>query len=150
MPRINVSSEIRVPPQRAWELMCDAKRYGEWVIPTDEVLEAPDGPIEAGTVYREHGGIPPFKGDSEWHVTAFEPMRRQVHVGDDGVMTMTLEILMEPVDAGTKLTLDIDFEPRWFMKPMVLVMWALLMGRRGEEAMQGTIDNFKRLAEAEA
>jgi len=150
MPRIIVSTEINASSPEVWDLMCDAKRYSEWVVPTDAVLEAPDGPIQAGSVYREHGGIPPFKADSEWHVTAFEPTRRQVHIGDDGTMTMTLEILIESVSTGTALTLDIDFKPRWWLLAPVSVMWALMMGRRGTEAMRQTAANFKRLAESKA
>ncbi len=150
MPRIIVSTEIEATPQHAWDLMCDAKLYSDWVVPTDAVLESPDGPIERGSVYREHGGIPPFKADSEWNVTEFEPTRRQVHVGDDGTMTMTLEILIEPAASGSALTLDIDFKPRWYLLLPVSLMWVLMMGKRGTEAMRQTAANFKKLAESQS
>lgn len=147
MPKLFASTEVDATPEEVWSLMCDAKRYHEWVVPTDSVLEAPDGPVEEGSIYREHGGIPPFKADSEWHVTVVEPITRQVHVGDDGTMNMHLEIRMTPSGTGTRLEWDIDFKPRWWMAPLVYPMWYAFMGGRGKAAMDETANNFKRLIE---
>jgi len=146
--RIRVSTEINSTPEQVWDLMCNAHRYPEWVTVTDRMVEAPDGPVGAGSVYREYGGIPPFKGESRWEVIEFEPTRRQVHVGDDGSMTMHLEILIEPAPNGTLLTQNLEFTPRWWLRPMAMLMWPLLMGRRGKAAIVQTQANAKRLLES--
>ena len=149
MPRIVTSVVVDANPERVWEIMCDANRYHEFVVPTDKVLEAPEGPIERGSVYREHGGIPPFKAESVWHVTEFEKPSHQVHIGDDGTMTMTLDLKMAAVGSGTRITFDIDFKPRWWKAPLVYPMWFAFMGGRGKKAMDQTAQNFKKFAESE-
>lgn len=148
MPQVRSSTQIDAPPERVWALMCDPRRYPEWVIPTDRMLEAPEEDLGVGYVYREHGGIPPFKGDSEWRVTVFEPHRRQVHVGDDGMVTIDLEIELAPVDGGTRLTQTVDLTPRWFMAPLNAILWPLMMRSRAQQAMDDTLANAKRVVES--
>ena len=60
--------------------------------------------------YREYGGIAPFKGESTWKVTEYEPQSRQVHVGDDGAMTIALEVIIAPNENGIKLIQNLNFK----------------------------------------
>ena len=76
MSKVETSAEVAASPEKIWAFICDANRYPEWVVPTDRMLEVPDEAMGVGYVYKEHGGVPPFKADSEWRVTVFEPHRR--------------------------------------------------------------------------
>jgi len=98
-------------------------------------------------VYREYGGVPPFKGESRWEVLHFDPPRRQVHRGTDVAMRFLLEITLEPVEDGTRLYQTLDLTPKWFAWPLSLAMWPLVMKRRGFAALRATQANAKRLLE---
>ena len=148
MPSIELSTEINAAPEAVWELMCDTSSYPEWVVPTDRMLDTGEGEMRVGFVYREYGGIPPFKGESTWEVTEFEPQSRMVHVGDDGAMTINLRIEVAPTDSGARLTQRLDFKSRWWMTPISMIMWPLLMGRRGRAAIDQTQANVKERLEA--
>ncbi len=150
MFNISVSSDIDASAEATWELMIDTEKYTEWIEVTDEVLEVPDGGLKLGAVYREYGGIPPFKGESTWRVTEFEPYARQVHIGDDGSMTMTLEIIIQPRSDGVTFIQKINFKPRWWLIPGTLIMWSALMGRRGHAAIVKTQANAKAILESSA
>lgn len=150
MPHIESSIEIAAPPEKVWELISDPDRYPEWVVPTDEMLEVPQGELGAGSVYKERGGIAPFKGTSEWRVNAFEPHHRQVHDGDDGTMKIHLEIEITPAGGGSRMRQSIDAEPRWFIAPLVLVLWPLMLRSKAQRAMDDTLANAKAIVEASA
>jgi uncharacterized protein YndB with AHSA1/START domain len=148
MPRIEQFTQINAPVEAVWDLMSDAKRYPEWVEATDRMISAPDEPMNVGYEYEEYGGIPPFKSDSVWRVTEFEPHRRQVHTGDDGSMTMNLVIELTETESGTNLMQSIDLKSRLWMRPLAMLMWPLLMRRRGDKIMEDTGANVKKLLES--
>lgn len=148
MAEVIASTVIAVPPEAIWALMCAPHRYPELADPTDRMLSVPDEEMGVGYVYREYGGVPPFKGESTWRVTVFEPMRRQVHVGDDGSMTLDLSIELDPVEAGTRLTQRLRMTPRWYLRPLNAVLWPLMMRTRAQQAMDKTVLNVKRIAES--
>lgn len=147
MAEVIASTDINTPPEAIWALMCDPHRYVEIADPTDRMLSVPEDEFGVGYIYREYGGIPPFKGESTWRVTVFEPMRRQVHVGDDGSMTMDLLIELEPIETGTRLTQRLAMKPRWYLRPVNAVLWPLMMRNRAQMAMDKTVANVKRIAE---
>ena len=148
MPAVAQTTEINAPIKAVWDLMSDANRYAEWVTATDRMVSVPDGPMDVGYTYREYGGIPPFKSESEWRITEFKPYSRQVHVGDDGSMTMNLEIELTETASGTRLMQRISLKSRWWMRPMAMLMWPLLMRSRSQKVMRDTGANAKRLLES--
>jgi carbon monoxide dehydrogenase subunit G len=147
MPRVTASIDISAAPDAIWNLMCDPNTYPELADPTDRMIDVPDAEFGVGYVYKEYGGIAPFKGESEWEVTEYEPMTRQVHVGDDGQMTINLQIQLDEIEGGTRLTQSIDMTPRWYMLPVNAVLWPLMMRKRAQAAMDKTVANVKRMVE---
>ncbi len=150
MAEVTASTQINTEPEVIWALMCDPKRYPEIADPTERMIDVPDAEFGLGYVYKEYGGIKPFVGESEWRVTEFEPMRRQVHVGHDGSMTMTLEIELTPTDGGTRFTQTLGMKPPWYLVPVNAILWPLLMRKRAQAAMDKTGANTKRFAEESA
>ncbi len=148
MAEVIASIDIDTPPDAIWALMCNPSCYPELADPTDRMLSVPNETFGEGSIYREYGGIPPFKGESTWRVTVFEPMRRQIHVGDDGAMMMHLNIELAPIEGGTRLTQRLEMQPRWYLMPVNAVLWPLMMRKRAQEAMDKTVQNVKRMAEA--
>ena len=148
MAQVTASTQINTGLEAIWALMCDPHRYAEIADPTERMIDVPDDEMGVGYVYKEYGGIRPFIGESEWRVTEFKPMRRMVHIGDDGSMTMDLEIELSPTDGGTLFTQTLKMTPRWYLAPVSAVLWPLFMRKRAQEAMDKTGANVKRIAEA--
>ncbi|GMQ86000.1 MAG: hypothetical protein BMS9Abin07_1571 [Acidimicrobiia bacterium] len=148
MASVVASTEVDAGPEAIWALLCDPNRYPEIADPTERMIDVPDDEMGVGYVYKEFGGIKPFVGESEWRVTEFEPMRRQVHIGDDGSVTMNLEIDLAPTDGGTRVTQTLSMEPRWYLVPLNAILWPLMMRKRGQEAMDKTLANLKRIVES--
>ena len=147
MPTVVSSIVISAPTDAVWELMCDPRRYPEFVDPTDRMIDVPDGEFGVGYTYKEYGGIKPFKGESTWTVTAFEPRTRQVHEGDDGQMRIQLTIALTPVEGGTRLDQTIVLRPRWYLAPLNAILWPVLMRKKTQGAMDQTVANVKRRIE---
>jgi carbon monoxide dehydrogenase subunit G len=145
MPTVSSSIEIAVPEEPVWDLVSDPRRYPEWVVVTDRMLDVPSDGLRQGATYREYAGLKPFKSESEWLVTAFEPHRRQVHLGDDGAVEVELTIEIEPTDGGTRLTQTLEVRPRGMLGALMNVMWPLVMKRRLQRANDQTVANVKRL-----
>lgn len=147
MPRVTSSTDIDAPPEVIWNLLCDPYRYPEIADPTDRMIQVPDEEMGVGYTYKEFGGVPPFKAESEWTVTVFEPLHRQVHVGDDGTMRLFLDNILEPTDTGTRFIQILELKPRWYMAPLNALLWPLMMRRRAQKTMDRTGENTKRIAE---
>lgn len=148
MPQVEATMQIKAPTEVIWALMCDPHRYPEFADPTQRMIDVPDEEMGVGYTYKEYGGIRPFIGESEWQVTEFEPMRRQVHIGDDGSTTLNLKIELMPAEGGTRLTQSIDLKPRWYLAPVNAILWPLMMRKRAQEAMDKTVANVKRIVES--
>ncbi len=142
------STDIGAPPDVVWELYCDPHRYPEIAHATERMLHVPDGPMGVGYTYREIGVMGPFKSEDAWTVTEFEPMRRQVHLADDGTARTHLEIDIEPTPTGCRVTQRFGVAPRGAMKVGITVMWPLFLRRLAQRAMDITVANAKAAAEA--
>jgi hypothetical protein len=147
--KVIASADINAPAAKVWELMSTPHRYPELVVATDRMVSVPDAPLGVGSIYREYGGLPPFKAESEWRVAVFEPPSRQVHVGDDGTMAFDLDIRVTPRDGGCQLVLALGLRPRWYMAVPSAILWRLFMMRRAQAMQDETVANTKRVAESE-
>ena len=148
MARAVASQVIETGPEPIWGLMSDPRRYPDFVDATERMVDVGSGEFGVGYVYKEYGGIKPFLSESHWRVTEYEPMRHQAHIGDDGKMRMPLEIDLEPVENGTRLTIAFALEPRWFLAPVNALLWPLMMRKRTQAVLDRTVANAKRIVEA--
>ncbi len=146
--QVKTSIEIAAPPEAVWDLMMQPARYSEFAEPADEMVDIGDGVVKKGYVYKERGGIPPFKSESTWTVTTFEPKTRQVHDGDDGKAKIRLDMQIAHAGSGSRLSQSIDLKPVWYLAPVMGLMWPLMMRKRAQEAMDKTSANVKRIVEA--
>jgi hypothetical protein len=148
MAQVTASVQINTGPEPIWALLSDPHRYPDFVDPTERMVNVCSGEFGVGYTYKEYSGIKPFLGDIEWRVTEFEPMKRQVHIGDDGKMWMPLEIDLTPNDSGTQLTIKIAMKPRWFLAPFNAVLWPLIIRKRAQAELDKTVAEAKRIAES--
>jgi hypothetical protein len=148
MPRVVVTVDIAAPVEAVWELMCDPHRYPDFVDATERMVDVPDAEFAVGYTYAEFGGVRPFLGQSTWEILELEPPLRQVHRGDDGMMTIDLFIEMERAAGGTRLNHTLELRPRWYMTPINALLWPLFMKKRAYASMEKTNQNVKRIIEA--
>jgi carbon monoxide dehydrogenase subunit G len=144
-----VSIEIGAAPDAVWGLLMQPDRYPEFMDPAEEMVDLGDGTVQVGYEYSAKGGVPPFKSTTSWSVTTFEPNTYQVHDGDDGQMKIHADWRITATETGCTLNHTAEMEPVWYVAPVMAVMWPLLMRKRVEEAMNRTMANVKRLAEAD-
>jgi hypothetical protein len=85
---------------------------------------------------------------STWTVTTFEPKVRQIHDGDDGKARIHLDWRLTPTESGCGLSHTMDLQPVWYLAPVMAVMWPLVLRKRAQQALDGTMGNIKRIVEA--
>jgi hypothetical protein len=142
------SADIQAPPEWVWEVASDCGRYAEWVESTLEVRET-DGPAHLGSTYEETTRISgPWKAVTKWRVTEFEPLQRQVHVGEGVVTTQGMAVIIEliPTDSGTHMTLTFRYRPRFGVIGTLINLGVEGSLRR---AQQRSADAFANLAARE-
>lgn len=147
MARVQSTVLIEADPEHVWEVITDTDRWAEWVTFTDEVTDVSDRPFGEGTVYREKGGPGPLSFESEWHVTEFDPPRRQVHRGDLGIMEPVLTFELDPVDGYTRVHQTIEFEVLPQARPLGVLLERLFVRWMMQRGLDATIRNLKRVAE---
>lgn len=149
MAEVVGTAVIEAGVEPIWELMCDPPRYPDFVEATERMVDVGSGEFGVGYVYKEYGGLKPFLGESEWRVTEFDPMRHQKHLGDDGKVELHLDVDLVPrTEDRTELRLTVDVRPRWFIAPVMAVMWPLVMRKRAQADMDQTAANVKRMIES--
>jgi carbon monoxide dehydrogenase subunit G len=148
MAKLEVASTVAVPaaPEKAWELLCDTKRYAEWSAGTDEVTRT-DGPATPGSTYDEVNPVlGPWKARTHWTVTEFEPPRRQVHLGQGLPLTSEFEIVLELAPTGSgacELTITLRGKPG--AGPLGAVFATFMKGKVETDGRKSA-ENFAALA----
>jgi carbon monoxide dehydrogenase subunit G len=123
------SATVAVAPGRLWALLCDTRRYAEWVQGTDSVTRT-DGPACAGSSYAEVNPIiGPWKARAHWTVVEFDAPRRQVHRSHDIPMAAAFLVIMEvtPTADGSRVTHTLRATSSW--GPLGAVLFAALRSR---------------------
>lgn len=148
---VDATTTIEAPPETVWAFVSDPNRYPEWSVVTERMIHVDDGPMDVGLMYREYGGLGPMTDESEWIVTTFDPLRRQVHEGDDGTVRTVLTIEIEPLDGGNSTeihqTIELYF-PRGF-RVLARILGYLFLRRQAASALEETVLNAKRIVERE-
>jgi hypothetical protein len=144
---LTAETEINASSDVVWETISNPALYPEISDVTDRMISVPDDEFGYGYVYEEYGGVPPFKAESRWEVTRYNPKSRQVHIGDDGSTKTILTFEFKPTNNGTHVIQKIRLKPPWYQLPIFYVMWLLFMRKRGQAALDKTVSNLKQVAE---
>jgi len=148
MAHLEASVDIQAPPETVWDFLSDLRRVPEWVPATEEILWISEGPVGAGTVYRERTRLGPMKSVTQWRITAWEPPRRQTHEQEGkalGMDSFGFTLVLEPVGEGTRLTQAGDYRLTRWLRPLD----ALFLRRQMRSVLQTTVANLKAAVEAQ-
>ena len=149
MPRVESSVVVEAPPERVWAFVSDVGRCPEWVTFADEMRHVDEGDPGEGFRYVEYGGLGPIRSESEWAIVEFDPPRRQVHVGDMGIMKPELTITVEPEGEGTRWTQTVAFEALPRLRPVGWLLERLVIRRGMARGLERTMEVGRALVERE-
>ncbi len=147
MAQVRTTALVEAAPEDVWDVLNDTDRWPEWVTFTEKVTYVSEGPFGEGTLYRERSGPGPFKSESEWRVTEFDPPRRQVHRGDLGIMQVVLTFELDPADGYTRIYQTFDFEVFPQFRPLGWLLERVLIRWQMERGVNRTIRSLKRIVE---
>lgn len=125
MGHVIVERIIEAPVEAVWAALNDIERTPEWVTGLVAAEVVTPGAFGRGTTYVDHNRIGPFTQVTPWHIIAFEPMMRQVHVSESTVLPSTMSLIVAPTAVGTYVQMQVDYEflPRlgWFARMFELL-----------------------------
>jgi uncharacterized protein YndB with AHSA1/START domain len=110
MAPITASIEIARPPEAVFAYIDDLSRHGEWQGQIQEVKVETEGPTRVGSRAREKRQVPGGVREMTYEITEHEPPRRASFRGIDGPVRVVGTVTVSPVDGGSRLSLELDFE----------------------------------------
>ena len=145
MGHIQKAVHIDAPPERVWEVLCDAERLPEW---NEELVAVKDvsGPLDhPGTGYTQVMGFAGRRMEGRLEVTKAEYLKgREIEATPPLMKYARGRDRLEPRDGGTEVTVEMDYE----LKGGALrLLDSLFLRRMMERTFQRNGGNLKRLIE---
>ena len=110
MAKFEASVVINRPIEEVSQYVMDVRNTPKWDSTLPEAEQTSEGPLGVGTTFR---GLSQFMGQRmEWTsvVTEHEPSRKLRQKITAGPMSIDESMIMEPVGAATKLTIEAEAE----------------------------------------
>ena len=110
MARAEMSVVINCPAPDIFAFMTDVARGTEWQEDLVEAQQTPGGPMGVGTTIREVRRFMSRRLESVFKITEHEPGRKLSFETTSGPLPLRGHYDLEPVDAGTKVTMVVEAE----------------------------------------
>jgi len=117
--RVVESIVVESSPDAVWSVISDLDTHTTWRPALKEFRQLSDGPVEVGTRIRE---VLEWRGREiviDDVVTAFEPSRRLGIRGGWKAADFEMDLVLEPVADGTKVTMDWPLYPKSILLKLV-------------------------------
>ncbi len=112
-----VSVRIERPADDVFAYLDDVSREHEWQPTLESAEKEPDGPTTVGTRKRYASRFIGRTIENTYVVTALDPGRRIVYETTDGsAIDARSEIICEPVDGGTRVTMMLEARPKGMLR----------------------------------
>ncbi len=141
--RVVESVVIDRPPEDVWAVVADLDTHTQWRPALREFRQVSDGPVGVGTRIRE---VLEWRGREiviDDVVTAYEPPRRLGIRGGWKAADFELELALEPVGDGTRVTMDWPLFP----KSLLMKVAAPFMGGPMRKATREELELLKEHVE---
>jgi len=102
--------EIACSPETVFDYVADLSRHGEWQDQIVSVRVDTDGPTRVGSRATETRRVPGGPREFTYEMTEFERPTRASFRGLNGPVRPLGTLTIEPSDAGSRVTLKLDFE----------------------------------------
>lgn len=115
MPRFKI--KVGVPPEKAFNLVADIARHGEWANPKAGLKVEPvsGGPVDVGSTFRSTQKFVGKDTGADIKVTKYAPPKtlafEALHAGKKGTQKYTSTFTFTPVGDGTLIERTIELEP---------------------------------------
>ena len=119
MPKVSVTQETAVPPERAWELASNLSRYGEWLTMHEGfTTDVPEDP-KPGDTYKQKVKLMGMPAEIAWRVVAAEAPAK-LELAGDGPMNVKANnrTTIEPSGTGSRITFEMEFNGPALAGPM--------------------------------
>ncbi len=102
-------THIDASPERVFAVLADARAYGVWVVGSRLIRDADHEFPAAGTRFHHQVGFGPLRlNDHTTVVEVDQPRRLVLHAKARPLGTAIIDLLLEPRDGGTRLSLRED------------------------------------------
>lgn len=149
MPRAEASIHIDAPPEVVFDFVADAPRIPEYVEFVRDVFDVTPGPVGAGTTLKEHAKPGPFPVVTHWRIDQFERPAKQVWVGNQADMEMTLTKLVSAEGGGTRYHQIMEYRMLPRFRPLGWLLEKLVVARKMEAEFAKITAGIKRIVESE-
>jgi uncharacterized protein YndB with AHSA1/START domain len=142
--RVVESTVIGRPPEEVWAVVADLDSHTEWRPALREFRQVSAGPVGAGTRIRE---VLDWRGREiviDDVIVDFDPPRRFALRGGWKAADFELAVTLEPVDGGTRVTMDWPLHP----KSLLLRVAAPFIGPALRRATREELALLKQRVEA--
>ncbi len=110
MAPITASIEINRSPEDVFAYLDDYSRHPEWQSALQEVTVQTEGSPRVGTRVSERRKVPGGVREMTIETTEHEPPRRIGFRGLDGPIRVVGTATVSPVDGGSRVSVELDFE----------------------------------------
>lgn len=110
MAAIIESVEIARSPEDVFDYVADLGRHGEWQEQIVSVRVDTDGPTRVGSRATETRRVPGGPREFTYEMTELERPRKASFRGLNGPVRPFGTVTIDPIDSGSRVTLQLDFE----------------------------------------
>jgi carbon monoxide dehydrogenase subunit G len=115
MPTHTITFDLDVPPERVFDFIADVRNEQSWQTSLQSVEKVGDGPIGDGTVFEtRYRAFGPLRLETE----EYRRPEHLVFIGTGPRMWMRFEMDVEPREAGSRVTFDVDMRPRGMLRAL--------------------------------
>jgi uncharacterized protein YndB with AHSA1/START domain len=148
MAKLEAGITINRPIEEVFAFTSNPENEPLWRPELLELEQTSDGPIGAGTTFRE---VMQFLGrriESTGEITEYEPNKRNAVKSTSGPFPFEITGTFEPVEGGTEVTFEVEAEIGGFCGFFRFA--EPLVARMGKRQMETQLANLKDLLEAQA
>lgn len=141
--RVTSSVIIERPVEEVYSYVLDLTSNGpEWAPDLESVEKVTEGPIGAGTSFRQVQHVMGKQRNTSLTFTAVEPNQRIEAGFRAGPMDVSMDAMFDKTDEGTRVTIDGEASGRG---PLRLL--SPLFARQGQKIWDARLANLKRVLE---
>lgn len=149
MVRVETSVVVDRPVEELFGVVTNPETYSQWMLGWLGARQTSEGPMGVGATYTDTGRLLGRREEGTLVVTAYELNRKFGVKTTSGPIRGEGAYTFEPVEGGTKVTLDFEAELGGFFK-LAKPIVARALKRQGEGNLAGLKDLLEAHAEVSA
>lgn len=143
------SSTIHAPVEAVWNALNDIEHTPDWVTGLENAEMTTPPPMRVGSIYTDYNRLGPFLQVTAWHITAFEPLRHQVHESKSAVLPSKITLNVAPVPDGTRLQMIVKYRFMPRLRLISRVFERLVMNRMLKQVLRQNQAGLNRYLSAQ-